>query len=89
MTDRVFTRRKYARGAKAYAFSQRSGLPYPYTEMVTEPGTGLRVHRSESDGKWNRVDMAKKPVLPAEPQTLEHAFPGFDFRDGAAESSFD
>jgi hypothetical protein len=24
--------------------------------MVVEPGTGLFVHRSMSDGKWNRVD---------------------------------
>lgn len=89
MTNRVFIRRRFSKGKNAFAFSERSGMPYPYTEMIVEPGTGLRVHRSESDGKWNRVDMAKKPIIPAEPQALKDPLPGFDFRDDAPESYFD
>ena len=49
-------RRKFAKGKKARAICDRSGFEYAYKEMVVEPGTGLLVHKSMSDGRWNRVD---------------------------------
>ena len=64
-------------------------MPYKMRDLVIEPGTGLRVHRKESDGKWNRVWMAEKPVVPPDTQRLEHSLPGHDFRDGAPQSFFD
>ncbi len=47
--------KNFATGKNAWAICQRSGLRFPYKEIVTEPGTGLRVHFSESDGAYNRV----------------------------------
>lgn len=47
---------KFASGKNAKAVSDRSGLTFPYREMVTEPGTLLRVHYTESDGRYNIVD---------------------------------
>lgn len=46
---------RFAKGQNAKAVSDRSGLTFPYREMITEPGTGLRVHWSESDGIYNIV----------------------------------
>jgi len=46
----------FAKGKRAKAICDRSGFEYPYRQMVREPGTGLFVHISESDGKWNIVD---------------------------------
>ena len=46
----------FAKGKRAWSISQRSGLKYPYREMIKEPGTGLWIHRSESDGRYNLVD---------------------------------
>jgi len=47
---------KWATGKHAWAISDRSGFRFPYREMIFEPGTNLFVHKSESDGMWNRVD---------------------------------
>jgi hypothetical protein len=48
---------KYSKGhIKATFVSDRSGLTFPRSEMVVEPGTKLIVARCESDGRWNRVD---------------------------------
>lgn len=47
--------RKYGKGKYARAICDRSGFEYPYSEMVVEPGTGLFVHKSESDGMYNAV----------------------------------
>ncbi len=69
--------RKYNKGRKAVFFSDRSGAPFPYNERVKEPGTGLIVHRSESDGKWNRVDWPRDVIIPADAQKLKDARPGF------------
>lgn len=46
----------FASGKNAWSICQRSGLRFPYREMVVEQGTGLIVHYSESDGAYNRVD---------------------------------
>lgn len=48
--------RKWGKGKYAKAICDRSGFEYPYNEMVVEKGTGLFVHRSETDGMWNLVD---------------------------------
>jgi hypothetical protein len=48
--------KRYSRGKKARFICDRSGFEYPYSEGVIEPGTGLFVHKSESDGMWNLVD---------------------------------
>lgn len=50
------TNKKFATGKNAITFSDRDGFKYKYSEMVKEPGTNLWVHRSESDGMWNRKD---------------------------------
>jgi len=88
MSERKFIRRRYSKTKKVISFSERNGMPYKYNEMVIEPDTGIWLHKSESDGKWNRVAMDKKPQIPGDPQALEHVYPGFDFRDGAEESFF-
>jgi hypothetical protein len=49
------TNKTFASGKNAIAICDRSGLKFPYAEIVTEQGTGLRVHRSELDGVYNRV----------------------------------
>lgn len=46
----------FAKGKIALAICDRSGFAYPYREMVKEPGTGLLVHWTESDGPYNIVD---------------------------------
>lgn len=67
--------RRWAKGKKAKAMCQRSGFIYPHNEMVREPGTGLIVHKSESDGRFNRVDHPQNfsPRARAEGLPLSHA----------------
>jgi len=48
-------KRKFAKGEKATAICDRSGFKHKLKDMVLEPGTNLLVHKSLSDGKWNRV----------------------------------
>lgn len=43
-------------GSNAWFISDRSGFRYPYSESISEPGTGWRIHYSESDGEYNLVD---------------------------------
>jgi hypothetical protein len=45
----------FASSKNALRICQRSGLKYPYNEVIREPGTGLWVHYSESDGAYNRI----------------------------------
>lgn len=49
-------RRKWAKGRKALAICDRTGFQHRMKDMVIEPGTGLLVYKTWSDGKWNRVD---------------------------------
>lgn len=72
MTQRRLSKRRFSKGKRAWAFSERSGCPFPYTEMVTEPGTGLRVHISETDGKYNLTEIYKDPIVPPDAQTLQY-----------------
>lgn len=66
----------FAHGKKAWSISQRSGLRFPYNEMVIEPGTNIWLHRSETDGKYNRVDHPQGNVKapPADRMALEKIF---------------
>lgn len=73
-------KRKWAVGRHALAISDRDGFRYPYREMIKEPGTGLMIHRSESDGIWNRVDHPQNfPADTREAIGLKDARP--DVRD--------
>ena len=48
--------KRYARGKNAVAICERGGHKFPYRYLVIEPGTGLKVDKRWSDGKWNIVD---------------------------------
>lgn len=48
---------------RAWAISQRSGLKFPYNEMVREPGTNLLIHKNESDGEFNAATDLLTPNL--------------------------
>ena len=60
-----------ARGKHALFISDRSGLQYPYTEMVRE-WNGSRVHTSEYEPKQPQLEP--KPFT-ADPQGLMHPRP--------------
>ena len=40
--------------------------------MTKEPGTGLWVHKSESDGYWNITQAYKDPLVPADAEKLQY-----------------
>ena len=67
---------EFARGYKAWSISERSGLRFPYKEMVREPGTGLWVHKSESDKGYNIVDHPQGHVKApgADAEILENIY---------------
>lgn len=44
------------------SISDRSGKAFPYREMITEPGTKLQVHYTESDGMWNMLDHPQNHI---------------------------
>ena len=56
----------YASGKQSWAISDRSGLRFPYTEMVRE-WNGMLVHTSEYEPKQPQLDP--KPVG-SDPQAL-------------------
>ena len=62
---------KFSSGKYAQFISDRSGLAFPYQEMVVE-WTGARVHTSEFEPKSPQV--SPKPHGP-DPKALEHARP--------------
>ena len=62
---------KYATGKHALAISDRSGLQFPWREMVTE-WTGAFVHVSEYEPK--QPQLQPRPTS-ADPQALTHARP--------------
>ena len=69
-------RTKFSSGKNAWAICDRTGFRHPYTEMVTEPGTGLFVHYSVSDGEYNTVDHPQNfPDVGTENTGLEHPSP--------------
>lgn len=73
---RILQTKKFSSGKGVVAFSERSGAPFPYDEMVFEPGTNLFVHESESDGTWNIVDYDKQMKIPADASRLQNPRPG-------------
>ena len=58
----------FAKGKQAYAISDRSGMRFPYTEMVRE-WNGFLVHYSEYEEKQPQLDP--KPVG-SDPQALRN-----------------
>ena len=62
---------KYATGKHAKAISDRSGLEFPYTEMVKE-WNGMFVHTSEYEPKQPQLDPKPKG---SDPQGLLNARP--------------
>ena len=61
----------YARGKYAQAISDRSGMAFPYNEMVREWNV-LFVHKSEFEVKQPQLEPHP---IGADPQGLEHARP--------------
>ena len=61
----------YARGKYAKAISDRSGLAFPYNEMVKE-WNGSTVHSSEFEPKHLQLDPRYHPT---DPQSLQNAKP--------------
>ena len=62
---------RFAKGTNALMISDRSGVAFPYREMVQE-WNGLWVHISEYEPKQPQIDP--RPVG-ADPQALQHAKP--------------
>ena len=61
----------YARGKKSKAISDRSGMEFPYTEMVKE-WNGSFVHRSEYEAKHPQIERKK---ISADAIALQNARP--------------
>ena len=61
----------YARGKKSQAISDRSGMAFPYTEMVKE-WNGSFVHRSEFEAKHPQI---KRKHIKADAIALANARP--------------
>ena len=62
---------KYASGKFAKRISDRSGMAFPYNEMVQE-WTGIWVHISEYEPKQPQLEPL--PIV-TDPQSLQHARP--------------
>ena len=59
----------YAKGKKSQAISDRSGMAFPYTEMVKE-WNGSFVHRSEFEAKHPQI---KRKHIKADANSLANA----------------
>ena len=62
---------KYASGRFAKRISDRSGMAFPYNEMVKE-WNGSTVHQSEFESKHPQLDPRYHPT---DPQSLQNAKP--------------
>ena len=62
---------RFSKGRRALAISDRSGVAFPYKEMVQE-WTGAWVHTSEFEVKQPQL---KPHPIGADPQALQHARP--------------
>lgn len=73
------------RSRTASAICDRTGIRYPMSQMVIEPGTGYLVHKSVSDGKWNAVDHPMNHVSRyarfGDPKPVENARPDINWVD--------
>lgn len=65
---------RYSRGKYSYGISDRSGFKVRYKDMRTD-WDGLRVHKSELDGRHPQ-DYPRK--ITSEPQVLKDARPDND-----------
>ncbi len=71
----------YATGKKSYAISDRSGMAFPYQEMVRE-WTGALVHISEFEPKHPQI---RRKTVKADAIALRNARPqDFSFNSGGA-----
>ena len=61
----------FASGKKAKAISDRSGMAFPYNEMLKE-WNGSFVHTSEFEAKHPQLEPKYHP---ADPQSLQYAKP--------------
>lgn len=50
------------KGKYSWGICDRSGMKFLRKDMVKEPGTGLMVHKRESDGKWNIVQHPRNHI---------------------------
>ena len=62
---------RFASGKFAKRISDRSGMAFPYNEMVEE-WTGARVHYTEFEAKHPQLDPRYHPT---DPQSLQNAKP--------------
>lgn len=75
----------FAQGKRAWAISQRSGLRFPYNEMIKEEGTGYFIHRSESDGEYNAVTHPQQRLKTPKPdkQSLPYVSGDYGYLESA------
>ena len=85
----------YASGRKSKAISDRSGMAFPYTEMVKE-WNGSFVHKSEFESKHPQIEpnihrADAQGLVNARPDRVETAAPNLlksdSFKTGSASSS--
>jgi len=85
----------YASGRKSKAISDRSGMAFPYTEMVKE-WNGSFVHKSEFESKHPQIEpniyrADAQGLVNAKPDRVETAAPNLlksdSFKTGSASSS--
>lgn len=69
---RILGKRQWASSKGVTGFSDRSGMPYKYSQMKLEQGTGYWIHKSEDDKQYNITEAYKDPLVPAEPQKLQY-----------------
>ena len=85
----------YASGRKSKAISDRSGMAFPYTEMIKE-WNGSFVHKSEFESKHPQIEpnihrADAQGLVNARPDRVETAAPNLlksdSFKTGSASSS--
>lgn len=71
----------YSSGRNALAVCDRCGFAYPYSSIISEPGTGWRVCSTCNDGQYSLVSHPQNsPTIPIEEsQGLEHPRPDAPF----------
>ncbi len=71
------------KGSRAWFISDRSGMRYPMSESLKEPGTNYLIHYSESDGIYNYVDHPQAHIDRyasfGDPFPVENARPDVDW----------
>jgi len=74
---------KDKQNSDAWVISDRSGMRFRMKDTCKEPGTGYRIGKCESDGKWNAVDhpqahLTKHATLSGDPYPVKDARPDVD-----------